>query len=275
MYKCPTCDKLLSNQSRLNYHILEKVCCKPDKTCPKCNKVFSSKRNCQQHIKQKVCERQKPRPKLILKSKYDNMSREDLIIKLSQIEGKYESLKENPQNVNINNNNNIIVFPNAFGKEDIKYVQQKLGDIVGPLIKNHTFASIPCLFDKIHNNQQMPEYHNVYSTSERSSYALISDGTSFKYRPKKTIIDQIIESKRSILNDYVDNNGDQLGEKVLKKYEKYQERIDDDTEFRKNLELEIGGMLLDMKSVIANDEKTRQLLEKVNEGHFELHETIN
>jgi len=61
-----------------------------------------------------------------------------------------------------------------------------------------------------------------------------------------------------------------LGEKVLQKYEQYQDRIDEDMEFRKNLELEIGGMLLDMKAIIANDEKTRQLLDKVNDGEFDL-----
>jgi hypothetical protein len=69
---------------------------------------------------------------------------------------------------------------------------------------------------------------------------------------------------------YVDDNGYQLGDKVLRKYEQYQDQIDSDTEFRKDLELEIGGMLLDMKSVIANDEKTRNLLEKVGDGEFEL-----
>lgn len=79
-----------------------------------------------------------------------------------------------------------------------------------------------------------------------------------------------IENKRSILNQYIDDNGDQLGEKVLNKYEKYQDQIDENSDFRKELEVEIGGLLLDMKSVIANDEKTRKLLEKVNDGHYEL-----
>ena len=57
---------------------------------------------------------------------------------------------------------------------------------------------------------------------------------------------------------------------LLKKYDKYQDQIDTDTEFRKGLEMEIGGLLLDMKAVIANDEKTRHLLEKVEDNDFEL-----
>jgi len=269
MYDCCKCGKHMKSKTSLNYHINNKVCCKTDKTCPQCGKSFKTKQNQKYHIQQKVCDAPTvTKPKLVLKSSYDQLSREELIVRLSQAEGKYEAIIENPQSVT--NNHNIIVFPNAFGKEDLMHIQQKLGDILGPLLKNNTFNSIPSLFTQIHNNKQLPEYHNVYSTSERSSYALVSDGETFKYKPKKTVIDQIIESKRSILNSYVDNNGDQLGEKVLRKYEKYQERLDDDTEFRKSLELEIGGLLLDMKSVIADDEKTSRLLDKVNEGQFEL-----
>jgi hypothetical protein len=240
--------------------------------CENCGRIFSDKRAKKYHIDHGVCKKNNPEPvkpklklKLISRSTFAQMSHDQLVDQIIHLQGKYDSLKENPQNVN-----NIIIFPNPFGKEDIGCIQQKLGDIVGPLIIGHTFDSIPFLFKKIHNNKIMPEYHNVYSSSERSNYVMISDGKTFTHCPKKTIIDQIIEDKRSILNNYIDSNGEQLGEKVLKKYERYQDRIDEDPEFRKNLEVEIGGLLLDMKSVIASDDKTRKLLEKVNDGEFDL-----
>ena len=273
MFKCLYCDKNLSSQVNLNRHVTKNVCRKSDHTCPKCNKVFKRKENCVYHMKHNVCGDKPQKPKLVLK-KESQMNYAQLIEQLektknelNQMKGKYEALSTHPQTIN---NNNVIVFPKEFGKEDMKYIQEKLGDILGPLIKSHTFNSIPCLFNKMHNNPKIPEYHNVYASSERSGYAMISDGVTFKHQPKKTIIDKIIEDKRSILNDYVDANGDQLGEKILRKYDRYQDQIDSDSEFRKNLESEIGGMLLDMKSVIANDEKTRLLLDKVNDGHFEL-----
>jgi len=97
-------------------------------------------------------------------------------------------------------------------------------------------------------------------------------GSGFKrYGPTYArVIDQIIENKRTILNEYVDSNEEHLGKKVLDKYEKYQNRLDSDSSFRRNLELEIAGLLLDMKAIIADDEKTRKLLQKVDEGNFEL-----
>ena len=280
---CPQCGKTLTSTKALNYHIMHRVCDNKDKlVCIQCGKRLATKSGYLYHTQNQVCQpkltnNDQPKPKLKLKLKtdqrYDDMEKEELREKLrkaelviAQMTGKYEALRENPQKIK----NNIIVFPKEFGKEDMKYIQQKLGDILGPMITQHPFRSIPILFNKIHNNDKLPEYHNVYVASERSKYALISDGTSFIYHPKKTIIDQIIEDKRHILNTYVDANGEQLGEKVLTKYERYQNQLDDDSSFRKDLELEIGGLLLNMKSVIANDEHTRKLLDKVNEGNFEL-----
>lgn len=273
MYSCDNCEKVFTRKYNLTYHVDNKVCQKgSNKECPTCHKVFKNKQICQYHIKTASCSAPIPienKPKLTLKKKtaYDELSRDELIIKLATVEGKYEALRENPSSIN-NTSNNIIVFPNAYGNENIQYIQGKLGDIMGPLIRKNPFQSIPNLFSQMHNNEQFPEYHNVFASSERSSYALVSDGKTFKFKSKKNIIDQIIEDKRSLLNAYVDENGEQLGEKVLEKYERYQETLDTDSNFKKELEMEIGGLLLDMKSVIANDEKTRKLLDKVNEGEF-------
>lgn len=267
MYECERCHKQLSSKARLDYHLSNKVCFKTNRMCFNCGQTFATKRGLEYHRNNHVCERRKPKPKLTLKTRtsYREMSRDELISELTELKGKYKSLRENPQTVN-----NVVIFPTAFGREDMDYVKTKLGDFMRPLIVSHPRKSIPCLFNQIHNNKQLPEYHNIYTTSERSNYALVSDGESFKYTPKKTVIDQIIEDKRSLLNQYVDDNGDQLGERVLQKYERYQDDIDTDSEFKKQLEIEIGGLLLNMKSVIANDEKTRRLLDKVDEGQFEL-----
>jgi len=267
---CVQCGQQFTSKQSLNYHITNQVCQKHVKKCDLCNFIFSNKSALLYHINHKVCQNTTrsngKKLTLKIKQKYEDLSKKELLIKVAQLEGKVEALTDHPQTVN----NNIIIFPKEFGKEDIGYVQQKLGDILTPLIKNHTFNSIPTLFSHIHNNKLLPEYHNVYTTGERSNYVLISDGEQFKHCPKKTIIDQIIEDKRQILNDYIDKNGRQLGGKVLLKYEKYKEKIDDDPSFRRELEVEIGGLLLDMKTVIANDDKTRHLLERIDAGQYEL-----
>lgn len=282
-YQCHVCYKVLSGQTSFKYHVDNKVCQKTNKKlCQHCLRLFATPQMCKYHVNNNVCgwknksDHSSTTSKIVIKLKakqhYDYMSKEEIIDqleetqdKLVKMEGKYESLKENPQNIH-----NIIIFPKEFGKEDMEIIKKKLGDVLGHTIKQHPFRSIPILFNQIHNNDKLPEYHNVFVSSERSNYAMVSNGKMFEYKPKKTIIDQIIEDKRSILNQYIDDNGEMLGEKVLQKYEKYQDQIDENHEFRKNLEIEIGGLLLNMKSVIANDEKTRRLLDKINEGDFEL-----
>jgi hypothetical protein len=198
---------------------------------------------------------------------YDKLTKEDLIRELCNIKGKYDSLKENP--VNQSTNNTVFVCPTAFGQENPKRIRQVLGDILGKVLGGSASEIIPMLIKQIHNNEKLPEYHNVYVPNEHSQYAMVSDGIRFNHRPKDTVIDQIIEDKRSILNTYIDNNGDQLGERILRKYERYQDQIDSDSKFKKNLEREIGGLLLDMKDVIANDDKTRKLLDKIGNDDFD------
>ena len=58
--------------------------------------------------------------KLNLLSKYDDLSKEDLIRQLFKMEGKFEALT---QTIN-NNSNNIIVFPKEFGKEDMEHIKK-------------------------------------------------------------------------------------------------------------------------------------------------------
>lgn len=266
---CQNCNRTFSSEKNLKYHIEHNVCQKSNKKCEKCGHIFTSKTMLKYHIEHNVCNI-KIKPKITLKKelteKYKDYSKEELILKVANLEGQNQALIENPRNVN----NNILVFPSAYGKEDINMICKKMGDILGPLIKYHTSNSIPYLFEKMHTTKQLPEYHNVYTTSEKSNFALVSDGEKFRNRPKRTVIDQIIEDKKEILSTYVDKNDEQLGEAVLSKYEEYHDKVESDPTFRRNLEMEIGGLLLDMKAIIADDDKTRRLLKKVDEGNFEL-----
>lgn len=262
MPTCSNCERFFTSSTSYKYHVTHKVCEKSltEHSCPHCQYIFTTKRMCQYHIDHNVCQKTSDSaPKM--KTSPKQMSREELEEEISQLRGENKALKEHPQTVN----NNIIVFPSEFGREDIQHVKEILGDFLKPLLMSKPARSIPILFDTIHKNDKLPEYHNVYVANERSKFALVSDGKTFEYKSKKAIIDQIIEDKRSIINDYVDKNGEQLGKKVLDKYNRYCDRLDDDPAVREDLEVEISAMLLNMKSVIANDEKTRKLLSKVDD----------
>lgn len=262
---CSLCKKTFTSKQSLDYHIKHEVC-KKLKKCEKCGQRFATKSTLAYHTENGVCEKKKKHVIKLKTDSYEDLSKNALLLKIAHLEGENEALKNNPKTVN----NNLMIFPTEFGKENIEKICMKLGDILKPIVKLDPSVGILRLSEKIHKTTEFPEYHNFYTKSEKSNYALVSDGKTFRNKPKKTVIDELIEHKREILNSYFDKNEDNLGKNVVEKYMKYQELLDSDKEVRRALALEIGGLLLDMKEIIANDDKTRQMLKKVEEGHFEL-----
>lgn len=102
---CDLCGKSFTSKYSLEYHINHNVCTKHNVKCSKCGKALSST-SLPYHLKNNVCAKQKEKFMLKLKTKqaYDHMSKDEIINQLehelSKMVGKYESLKENPQNIN-------------------------------------------------------------------------------------------------------------------------------------------------------------------------------
>lgn len=276
MHECLLCHKTFADRRCLNYHVSKNVCQKPNqKLCPKCLQTFSTKQMCQYHITHNVCQfEQKNKIKLAVKNRYENMSKEELLIKVAQLEGKVEILTEHPQTINNNNQINLI-FPKAFGSEQIDHILTKIPNLLHDALTKHTDRSVEYLTEQIHCNKEVfPEYTNVYIRGYKSPFALVSNGIRFQNKPQKRIIDQIIENSISMLQDYVDNNGEKFGQKIIGKYEKYRDLLEENDEHdrkserRKDLEIEIAGMLLDMRLIIESNPHVKKMLDQLEEGNF-------
>jgi predicted ArsR family transcriptional regulator len=74
------------------------------------------------------------------------------------------------------------------------------------------------------------------------------------------IIDELIQNKKDILQEYVDQNGEKYGKQILNRYEKYLSLLDSDKSVKKGLEIDIIVMLLNMSDVIGSDEWSCKLL---------------
>ena len=119
--------------------------------------MFSTRQMCQYHIAHNVCgsnhqikNTQKPPLKLkhLLPTDYEDM-------------GKYELIDQLKKAI-----------------EQLNIIENKCQSLMEkPKNINH----------KNIINKELPEY-NVYMQSERSSYALVSDGQGFKYKPKKLLL---------------------------------------------------------------------------------------
>lgn len=202
------------------------------------------------------------------------LTNEELLRKVAILEAEKKLLLENPKTVNNNQQINLF-FPQAFGSEQVDKILEKIPNLLHDAVTNHTSRSIEFLTEQIHCNKEMfPEYTNVYIRNYKSPFALVSDGQKFQHKLQKRIIDEIIEKGMHMLQTYIDTNNDNLGQKIIKKYEDYCGLVDtsiNDTrksERRKDLELEIAGMLLDMRAVIDSDSTMKTMLDRLEEGEF-------
>jgi hypothetical protein len=79
-----------------------------------------------------------------------------------------------------------------------------------------------------------------------------------------------------MLQRYIDRTGDTLKQKVIRMCDDYFDLIDTTdgkkSERRKELEVEIGGMLLDMRSIIESNPCMKNMLDQLEAGKM-LYET--
>jgi hypothetical protein len=238
--ECPLCHKEFKSKLGFTSHVEKKVCIKLDKQCPYCARVFTNKRNRDHHTENKICV---VKNKLIIRTKNEDpiltQREKDLCEENIRLKSQLDVLKEHS-----------LAFPKAFGSEQITDILTKLPNLLHDALTKHTDRSVEYLIEQIHCNKEIfPEYINVYMRGYKSPYALVSDGTRFLNKPKKRIIEQIIESSLSMLQEYVDNNGEKCGQKIIDKYERYRDVIEN-SERRKDIETEIAGMLIDMRVIV-------------------------
>lgn len=112
MFQCQLCNKQLSSENSLSYHMTHQVCQRKIKyICQKCHQELSSKQMLAYHIDHDVCHKQSSLIRLSLKPQpqqpqqpqpqpqqlpqpYANMTRDQLIMQLLQLEAKYNLLRE-------------------------------------------------------------------------------------------------------------------------------------------------------------------------------------
>jgi hypothetical protein len=195
------------------------------------------------------------------------LKRTQTLMKVAVLEAENRTLIENPRTVN---NNINFIFPKAFGTEQTTHILSKLPNLLHDALTLHPGRSVEFLTEQIHCNRDVfPEYTNVYIRGYKSPYALVSNGQMFQNKPQRRIIEQIIEDSISMLQTHIDNNGDNYGQRIIGKYEKYRDLVEGESDLRKNLEIEIAGMLLDMRPIIELNPNIRKMLNQLEQGIYE------
>jgi len=282
---CPSCNKIFTRKSALDYHVNHNVCLKSNnKICPECGKKFSTVQMCHYHIKHGVCMNETiVKPTVILKEINEKMipkeitgeTTEEIIGKIStndmtteqmkhriaHLEGENKALKEHPQTVN--QTINIVVPPAFLSIENYEQTMKHLPNLLHEALSRHPSNFIRYLIQETNCNPQLPLYNSIRITNQKSQIIHVSDGKEYIFASRKQIIDDLIQNKRDILQEYVDQNGERYGEKILKRYENYLEALDTKKDVQKELEIDIIVMLLNMSKIICSDEWSRKLLDNL------------
>ena len=142
---------------------------------------------------------------------------------LQQLTKMSDNFGNNNNNTNSNNNinshNKIII--NAYGSENIEYITEK---VLKKLV-NRPGSAIPNLLKMIHFNDNYPENKNLKVTNIHDPYIKVHDGDEWKLKNKGDIIEDIIITKRDILDGAITN--EESDEIYLEKLERLDNVIDD------------------------------------------------
>lgn len=258
-FQCNLCCKIFTTKYRLNYHIEHNVCQKnTSKKCVHCGHLFKNVKMLEYHLEHNVCQKRKP--KLILKSQVDLQKENDsLKLEIATLRGENKTLKEHPQIVNNTTNYNQVNLIVDFDKENIDDVLHKLPNLLKDTITQHLNDSVPFLTKEIHcNPSTFPEYSNVYIAKYNSPYAMVFKDGRFQRQLKKQTLNDVIEKFIHILGNYLDDHD--FSQKVLDRYERYRDSIEQDGKNRADLEDELIGILIDYGELCRMDQISKQTL---------------
>ena len=191
--------------------------------CKYCDKKVQSKSSLNRHFK--IC---KLKPITLsdlpsIESSIKNKINEQLLT----VNNNYSKVINNTVN-NTQNIQNIIVMDKInlreFGKEDLDHITD---EVMSKAIK-YPQAGILNLIREIHFNDTMPQNQNINILSKKEQFIEIFNGKEWKKQDKKTAIQNIITSKKDIMDDYVEEKTEKnlISNFIKDNYENFSEMLD-------------------------------------------------
>ena len=193
---CKYCDKKVQTKSSLNRHF--KICKLKPITISDLPSIESS-------IKNKINEQL-----LTVNNNYSKVINNNNVINNTQ----------NIQNIIVMDKMNL----REFGKEDLDNITD---EVMNRVIK-YPQAGILNLIREIHFNDTMPQNQNINILNKKEQFIEIYNGKEWKKQDKKTAIQNIITSKKDIMDDYVEEKTENnlISNFIKDNYENFSEMLD-------------------------------------------------
>ena len=125
--------------------------------------------------------------------------------------------------INIENQTNNQIILNNFGSEDISHISDKFMQklLVIP------YVSVQKLIEKVHFSNKKPENKNIALTNKKEKMIKIYKNNKWKYKNRDEIMDEIINTNYTRIDDYYSEKGkENLNDSHNKRYEEFQEKFE-------------------------------------------------
>jgi hypothetical protein len=187
----------------------------------------------------------------LLKNSEIQLNRNKSIIR--KLKKKIERLEEQANNKgitnNTTNNNNIIIQNTTYNILNYKDTNPNLlldKDYQASLNRRNNCISE--LIKRLHFNPSTPENHNIYISNLNNKYINLLEDGKWVVKDKVMEIDDLIDSKEMILEEWLEEHGDKFPG-LQNKYEHYL-KSKEDVELNKQLKEEIKKVLYNNRHLI-------------------------
>ena len=262
IYKCDSCNLSTTLKSNYNRHLLSKnhnrliessvnepevepILCTQIYDCKYCGKNFKYKQSVSKHIKY-TCPKNKDEDlkelvrllNLQLQQKdrelaYHKLQNEKQQKQMDTQQKQIDKLMDKLQVNHITNNtyvqNNILSYKDT----DLSHLTSK--DYTNA-IKKVTYC-VKDMIEKIHFNPKKPENMNIYISNMKDKYLMVYEDGNWNIKQKNDEINTLYESKEMLLEDWLDNYGN---EELRQKFNKYLSNKEDDetmNEIKENIKM--------------------------------------
>lgn len=137
---------------------------------------------------------------------------------------------------------NITININAFGNENIDYLEDKT---IHECIER-VYKSIPSLLEKIHFDPSHPENHNIKITNKKLPYASIM-GNNHKWKTvdRKDAIETMVNNGYNLLDYKYNENKNKFPLKKQQNFESFQDKFEnEDKPLMKQLKSDVEMMVM-------------------------------
>lgn len=235
MNNCRHCQKTFQTKASLQRHCQTArhlVREKNDTVLHKClcGKTFQHKSNLSRHRKQcKYVQSTSESNLQRMQQRLDDFEKErdELRSQIALLLDKHAcqpTTTNNNSTQNIDTQNNIHIHINAFGHENLEYLDKK--DILECI--SRVYKSVPALLEKIHFDPNHPENHNIKITNRKLPYAEVMDTKQkWKTMNKKEAIESMVINGYNFLDENYDDVKVNLSSSKKQGFEGFQDKMND------------------------------------------------